>query len=51
MESDGLSRLALEAEMANARVDPALARFRSMHDDSTAQALAAARTLGKEYAK
>ncbi len=32
----------INAEMANARVDPALARFRSMHDDSTAQALAAA---------
>ncbi|QRY43915.1 NAD(P)H-dependent oxidoreductase [Mycolicibacterium boenickei] len=41
----------INAEMANARVDPALARFRSMHDDSTAQALAAARTLGKGYAK
>ncbi|MFV8052369.1 FMN-dependent NADH-azoreductase [Mycobacterium sp. 48b] len=41
----------INAEMANALVDPALAQFRSVHDDSLTQALAAARDLGAEYAR
>ncbi|CRZ14693.1 FMN-dependent NADH-azoreductase [Mycolicibacterium neworleansense] len=41
----------VNAEMANARVDPSLARFLATHDRSLADALAAARTLGEEYAR
>ncbi|MDH6193682.1 FMN-dependent NADH-azoreductase [Mycobacterium frederiksbergense] len=41
----------VNAEMANARVDPTLAQFRSMHDDSLTQALTTARALAVEYAK
>lgn len=41
----------INAEMANARVDPALARFRDAHDKSLAAALTEARALAAEYAK
>lgn len=41
----------INAEMANARVDPALAQFRDAHDASLAAALSAARALAAEYAK
>ncbi|ODR16448.1 FMN-dependent NADH-azoreductase [Mycolicibacterium porcinum] len=41
----------INAEMANARVDPALAQFRDAHDASLAAALSAARALAEEYAK
>ncbi|OBB33159.1 FMN-dependent NADH-azoreductase [Mycolicibacterium peregrinum] len=41
----------INAEMANARVDPALAQFRVAHDESLAHALAAAGALGAGYAK
>ncbi|CDO30102.1 FMN-dependent NADH-azoreductase [Mycolicibacterium porcinum] len=41
----------INAEMANARVDPALAQFRDSHDTSLAVALSAARALAEEYAK
>ncbi|MBX8690981.1 FMN-dependent NADH-azoreductase [Mycobacterium vulneris] len=41
----------INAEMANARVDPALAQFRDAHDTSLAAALSAARALAEEYAK
>ncbi|BBX36729.1 ACP phosphodiesterase [Mycolicibacterium mageritense DSM 44476 = CIP 104973] len=41
----------INAEMANARLDPALAEFRDIHEHSLAQALNTARTLAVEYAK
>ncbi|MEU8897710.1 NAD(P)H-dependent oxidoreductase [Nocardia sp. NPDC048505] len=39
----------VNAELANARQDPALAHLRAQHDESYRAALAAARRLGKEY--
>ncbi|GAB2527746.1 FMN-dependent NADH-azoreductase [Nocardia heshunensis] len=39
----------VNAELVNSRQDPALAHLRDKHDASYAAALAAARTLGKEY--
>lgn len=39
----------VNAELVNSRQDPALAHLRDEHDASYAAALAAARTLGKEY--
>ncbi|MGV0816127.1 NAD(P)H-dependent oxidoreductase [Mycolicibacterium boenickei] len=41
----------INAEMANSRLDPGLAQFRAVHDESLSAALTAARTLGREYAK
>ncbi|MGV0805026.1 FMN-dependent NADH-azoreductase [Mycolicibacterium setense] len=41
----------INAEMANARVDPALAQFRDAHDKSLTAALVAAGALAVEYAK
>ncbi len=41
----------INAEMANARVDPALAQFRDAHDRSLAVALTEARNLAEEYAR
>ncbi|MFE3189177.1 FMN-dependent NADH-azoreductase [Nocardia sp. NPDC059240] len=39
----------VNAELVNSRQDPALAHLRDKHDASYAAALAAVRTLGKEY--
>ncbi|MFI6167539.1 FMN-dependent NADH-azoreductase [Nocardia sp. NPDC051052] len=39
----------INAELANARQDPALAHLRGKHDESYALALGAARDLAKEY--
>lgn len=39
----------VNAELANSRIDPKLAHLRDQHDASYAQAMAAARTLAKEY--
>ncbi|WP_433577705.1 FMN-dependent NADH-azoreductase [Nocardia brasiliensis] len=39
----------VNAELANARQDPALAHLRDKHDESYARALEAARDLAKEY--
>lgn len=41
----------INAEMANARVDPALAQFRDAHAKSLTAALDSARTLAAKYAK
>ncbi|WP_029107466.1 NAD(P)H-dependent oxidoreductase [Mycobacterium sp. URHD0025] len=41
----------INAEMANARVDPALAQFRDAHDRSLTVALTEARNLAEEYAR
>ena len=41
----------INAELANSRLDPALAQFRAGHDASLTAALSAARALAVEYAK
>ncbi|WKG06123.1 FMN-dependent NADH-azoreductase [Mycolicibacterium sp. HK-90] len=41
----------VNAEMTNALVDPALAEFRSTHEESLARALGSAREIALDYAK